>query len=191
MDNIENTNEKSIGKFTKKFIVNFIIAVILIGIVITIINEVLSKILPTQIQAIVNFLISIVGLWKITSSTIETSLKEVDITKDDIKKVLKNIYIFMSILIILNIIYIYRQFHITVSIFSGLENIMMVNLITSIIAIIIQYIIIIMFCKSKLEQKILGKKINTTYFIVLIIVGVIILASGIFINRVIISNELM
>ena len=65
MDYIENTDTQSVGKFTKKFITNYIIGAILIGVVVGIISEILSAFLPTQLQSIANFLLTIFGFWKI------------------------------------------------------------------------------------------------------------------------------
>ena len=172
---IENTDTQSVGKFTKKFITNYIIGVILIGVVVFIISAILSAFLPTLVQTIVNFLLTIFGFWKISSSAVETSLKEANITSDNASKVLKNIYIFLIILLLLNIVFKYIQFRFSTSIFSGLKSTLAINLIAQIIATTIQYAIIMMFCKSKLEQMILGKEINKTLYIVLLVIAIIIL----------------
>lgn len=178
MDYIENTNTQSVKKFTKKFITNYIIGVILIGGVVSIISGVVSAFLPTQAETIVNFLLTIVGFWKISSSAIETSLKEANITHEDTKSVLKNIYIFLIILLTLNIIFSYISFHFSSSIFSSLKGALALNLIVNIIATVIQYAIIMMFCKNKLEQMVLGKEINKTLYIILLAIAIIILCFG-------------
>ena len=103
MDYIENTDTQSVGKFTKKFIVNYIIGAILIGVVVSFISEILSAFLPTQLQSVANFLLTILGFWKISSSAVETSLKESDINSDNLNKVLKNIFIFLIVLFVINI----------------------------------------------------------------------------------------
>ena len=53
-----------------------------------------------------------------------------------------------------------------------------INLIINIVATIIQYAIIMLFCKNKLEEIVLGKKINKTLYIVLLVIAVIILCSS-------------
>lgn len=107
MDYIENTDTQSVGKFTKKFITNYIIGAILIGVVVSIITEILSAFLPTQLQTIANFLLTIFGFWKISSSAVETSLKEANINSDNLNKVLKNIFIFLIVLLVINISFTY------------------------------------------------------------------------------------
>lgn len=184
MDYIENTDTQSVKKFTKKFIGNYIIGVILIGIVVSVISGILSAFLPTQAQTIVNFLLTIFGFWKISSSAVETSLKEANITPENVKAVLKNIYIFLIVLLVLNVIFSYMSFHFSSSIFSSLKGALALNLIANIIATVIQYAIIMMFCKNKLEQMVLGKEINKTLYIVLLVIAVIILCvSSIFGNN--------
>lgn len=184
MDYIENTDTQSVKKFTKKFIGNYIIGVILIGVVVGIVSGILSAFVPTQAQTIVNFLLTIFGFWKISSSAVETSLKEANITPENVKAVLKNIYIFLIVLLVLNVIFSYISFHFSSSIFSSLKGALALNLVANIIAIIIQYAIIMMFCKNKLEQMVLGKEINKTLYIVLLVIAVIILCvSSIFGNN--------
>ena len=175
MDYIENTNTQSVGKFTKKFITNYIIGAILIGVVVYIISEIFSSFLPSSAQLVVNFLLTIFGFWKISSSAVETSLKEANITPENTKSVLKNIYIFLIVLLIINVLFTYMQFHFSIKILSSLKSVLMINLIAKIIATAIQYGIIMMFCKSKLEEKVLGKEINKKLYIVLLIVAVVIL----------------
>lgn len=183
MDYIENNDTQSVGKFTKKFIANYIIGAILIGVVVGIISEILSAFLPTQLQSIANFLLTILGLWKISSSAVETSLKEVNITSDNINKVLKNIYIFLIVLLVINIVFTYISFQFSSNIFSSLKGALTINLIINIIATIIQYAIIMLFCKNKLEEIVLGKEINKALFIVLLVVAVVILCSGMLFNN--------
>lgn len=180
MDYIENNDT---GKFTKKFIGNYIIGAILIGIVISIISEVLSKILPTQLQLIANFLLTIFGLWKISSSAIETSLKEVNITSYNLDKVLKNIFIFLIILLVINILFTYMSFKFSTRILSGLTNDLKRNLIINIVVTIIQYAMIMLFCKNKLEELVIGKEINKTLYIVILIIAVIILCLSMISNN--------
>ena len=175
MDYIENTNNQSVGKFTKKFITNYIIGAILIGVVVYIISEIFSSFLPSSAQLIVNFLLTIFGFWKISSSAVETSLKEANITPENTKNVLKNIYIFLIVLLVINVLFTYMQFHFSIKILASLKNALIINLIAKIIATVIQYGIIMMFCKNKLEEKVLGKEINKTLYIVLLIIAVVIL----------------
>lgn len=182
MDHIENTDTQSVGKFTKKFITNFIIGAILIGVVVGFISEILSAFLPTQLQSIANFLLTILGFWKISSSAVETSLKEVNINSDNVNKVLKNIYIFLIILLVINILFTYMSFKFSTSILSSLTNVLIINLLINIIATIIQYAIIMLFCKNKLEEIVLGKEINKTLYIVLFVIAVIILCSNMLFN---------
>jgi len=183
MEYIENNDTQSVRKFTKKFIINYVIGAILIGVVVGIISEILSAFLPTQIQSIANFLLTIFGLWKLASSAIETSLKETDITPEDTKKVLKNICIFLIILLVLNVLITYISFHFSISILSGLKNILMITLITKIIATIIQYAIIMLFCKNKLEKIVLGKEVNKTLYIILLVTAIIILCLSMIFNN--------
>lgn len=178
MDYIENTDTQSVGKFTKKFITNYIIGAILIGVVVVIISEILSAFLPTQLQLIANFLLTTFGLWKISSSAVETSLKEVNINSDNVNKVLKNIFIFLIVLLVINILFTYISFKFSTRILSSLTNALTINLIINIVAIIIQYAIIMLFCKNKLEEIVLGKEINKTLYIVLLVIAVIILCSS-------------
>lgn len=180
MDYIENN---ATGKFTKKFIGNYIIGAILIGIVISIISEVLSKILPTQLQLIANFLLAIFGFWKVSSSAIETSLKEANITSYNLDKVLKNIFIFLIILLVINILFTYMSFKFSTRILSGLTNDLTRNLIINIVATIIQYAMIMLFCKNKLEELVVGKEINKTLYIVTLIIAVIILCLSMISNN--------
>ena len=151
MDYIENTDTQSVGKFTKKFIGNYIIGAILIGVVVSIISEILSAFLPTQLQSIANFLLTIFGFWKISSSAVETSLKEANITSDNLNKVLKNIFIFLIVLLVINILFTYMSF---------------------------KFSIIMLFCKNKLEEIVLGKETNKTLYIVFLVIAVIILCSS-------------
>ena len=183
MDYIDNTDTQSARKFTKKFIVNYIIGAILIGIVVGIISEIVLVFLPAQIQSIINFLLTIFGFWKISSSAVETSLKEVNINSGNVSKALKNIYIFLIVLLVVSILFTYVSFKFSASILSSLTNALTINLITQIIATVIQYVIIIMLCKNKLEQIVLGKEINITLYIVLLIIAVIILFSSMFFNN--------
>ena len=181
MGYIDNTDTQSARKFTKKFIVNYIIGAILIGIVVGIISEIV--LVPAQIQSIINFLLTILGFWKISSSAVETSLKEVNINSGNVSKALKNIYIFLIVLLVVSILFTYVSFKFSASILSSLTNALTINLIAQIIATVIQYVIIIMFCKNKLEQIVLGKEINRTLYIVLLIIAVIILCSSMFFNN--------
>ena len=181
MGYIDNANTQSVGKFTKKFIVNYIIGAILIGIVVGIISEIV--LVPTQIQSIINFLLTILGFWKISSSAVETSLKEVNINSGNVSKALKNIYIFLIVLLVVSILFTYVSFKFSASILSSLTNALTINLIAQIVALIIQYAIIMMFCKNKLEQIILGKEINKTLYIVLLIIAVIILGTSMFFSN--------
>lgn len=183
MDYIENTDAQSVGKFTRKFITNYIIGAILIGIVVGIISEILSAFLPTPIQSIVNFLLTIFGFWKISSSAVETSLKEVNINSDNVNNVLKNIYIFLVVLLVINILFTYISFKFSTSILSSLTNVLTINLIINIIVTVIQYTIIMLFCKNKLEEIVLGKEMNKTLYIVLLIITVIILCSSMLFNN--------
>ena len=184
MDYIENSNTQySVSKFTKKFITNYIIGAILIGVVVYIISEVLSSFLPTYVQLIVNFLLTIFGFWKISSSAIETSLKEATITQENVRNVLRNIFIFLIILLVINVLFTYIQFHFSVKVLSSLKNALIINLIAKIIATIIQYGIIMMFCKNKLEEKVLGKEINKILYIVLLIVAIVVLCGISFFNK--------
>ena len=178
MDYIENTDTQSVGKFTKKFITNYIIGAILICVVVGIISEILSAFLPTQLQSIANFLLTIFGFWKISSSAVETSLKEVNINSDNVNKVLKNIFIFLIVLLVINILFTYISFKFSTRILSSLTNALTINLIINIVATIIQYAIIMLFCKNKLEEIVLGKEINKTLYIVLLVIAVIILCSS-------------
>ncbi len=183
MDYIENTDTQSVGKFTKKFIGNYILGAILIGVIVSIISEILSAFLPTQLQTITNFLLTIFGFWKISSSAVETSLKEANINSDNLNKVLKNIFIFLIVLLVINILFTYMSFKFSTRILSSLANALTINLITQIIATVIQYAIIMMFCKNKLEQIVLGKEINKTLYIVLLIIAIIILCSSMFFSN--------
>lgn len=178
MDYIENADTQSVGKFTKKFITNYIIGAILIGVVVGIISEILSAFLPTQLQSIANFFLTTFGLWKISSSAVETSLKEVNINSDNVNKVLKNIFIFLIVLLVINILFTYILFKFSTRILSTLTNALTINLIINMVAIIIQYAIIMLFCKNKLEEIVLGKEINKTLYIVLLVIAVIILCSS-------------
>ena len=183
MDYFENTDTQSVKKFTKKFIVNYIIGAILIGIVVSIISEILSAFLPAQLLSISNFLLTIFGLWKISSSAVETSLKESSINSDNFNKVLKNIFIFLIILLVINISFVYITFKFSTRILSSLATALTINLIISIVATIIQYAIIMLFCKNKLEEIILGKQTNKTLYIVLLVIAVIILCSSMLFNN--------
>lgn len=183
MDYIENTDTQSVGKFTKKFITNYIIGAILIGVVIGIISEIFSAFLPTQLRLIANFLLTIFGFWKISSSAVETSLKEVNINADNLNKVLKNIFIFLIVLLVINISFTYMSFKFSTRILSSLANALTVNLIINIVATIIQYAIIMLFCKNKLEEIVLGKETNKTLYIVLLVIAVIILCSSMLFNN--------
>ena len=183
MDYIENTDTQSVGKFTKKFIGNYIIGAILIGVVVGIISEILSAFLPTQLQTIANFLLTIFGFWKISSSAVETSLKEANITSDTLNKVLKNIFIFLVVLLVINVLFTYISFNFSTSIFSSLKNALTINLIINIVATIIQYAIIMLFCKNKLEEIVLGKEINKTLYIILLVIAIIILCSSMLFNN--------
>jgi len=182
VDYIENTDTQSVGKFTKKFIGNYIIGAILIGVVVSIISEILSAFLPTQLQSIANFLLTIFGFWKISSSAVETSLKEANINSDNLNKVLKNIFIFLIVLLVINILFTYMSFKFSTSIFSSLENTLTINLIINIVATIIQYAIIMLFCKNKLEEIVLGKETNKTLYIVLLVIAIIIISSSLLFN---------
>ena len=183
MDYIDNTDTQSVGKFTKKFIINYIIGAILIGVVVSIISEILSAFLPTQLQSVANFLLTIFGFWKISSSAVETSLKEVNINSGNLNKVLKNIIIFLIILLVINILFTYMSFKFSTSILSSLTNVLTINLIANIIATIIQYAIIMLFCKNKLEEIVLGKETSKTLYIVLLVIAVIILCSSMLFNN--------
>ncbi len=183
MDYIENTDTQSVGKFTKKFIANYIIGAILIGVIVGIISEILSTFLPTQLQSIVNFLLTILGFWKISSSAVETSLKEVNINSDNLNKILKNIFIFLIVLLVINISFTYISFKFSTRILSSLANALTINLIINIVVMIIQYVIIMLFCKNKLEEVVLGKETNKTLYIVLLVIAVIILCSSIIFNN--------
>lgn len=183
MDYIENTDTQSVGKFTKKFITNYIIGAILIGVVVGIISEIFSAFLPTQLRLIANFLLTIFGFWKISSSAVETSLKEVNINADNLNKVLKNIFIFLIVLLVINISFTYMSFKFSTRILSSLANALTVNLIINIVATIIQYAIIMLFCKNKLEEIVLGKETNKTLYIVLLVIAVIILCSSMLFNN--------
>lgn len=181
MDYIENTDTQSVNKFTKKFITNYIIGVILIGIVVGVISEILSAFLPTQLKTIANFLITIFSFWKISSSAVETSLKEANITSENIKAVLKNICIFLIILLVINIIFSYISVNFSAKILFSLKGALLMNFVIQSIATTIQYVVIMMFCKSKLEQIVLGKEISKTIYIVLLVIALIILIIGSFI----------
>lgn len=183
MDYIDNTDTQSVGKFTKKFIGNYIIGAILIGVVVGIISEILSAFLPTQLQSIANFLLTIFGFWKISSSAVETSLKEANINSDNLNKVLKNIFIFLIVLLVINILFTYMSFKFSTSIFSSLVSALTINLIINIVATIIQYAIIMLFCKNKLEEIVLGKETNKTLYIMLLVIAVIILCSSMLFNN--------
>ncbi len=182
MDYIENTDTQSVKKFTKKFITNYIIGAILIGIVVGVISEILSAFLPTQFKTIANFLITILGLWKISSSAVETSSKETNITSDNIKAVLKNICIFLIILLVINIIFSYISVNFSAKILSSLKGTLLMNFAIQSIATTIQYVVIMMFCKNKLEQIVLGKEINKSIYIVLLVIASVILIIGSFVG---------
>lgn len=183
MDYIDNTDTQSVGKFTKNFIINYIIGAILIGVVVSIISEILSAFLPAQLQSIANFLLTIFGFWKISSSAVETSLKEANINSDNLDKALKNIFIFLIVLLVINISFTYMSFKFSTRILSSLANDLTINLIINIIATIIQYAIMILFCKNKLEEIVLGKEIHKTLYVMLSVMAVIILCSSMLFNN--------
>ena len=183
MDYIENTDAQSVGKFTKKFIVNYIIGAILIGVVVSVISEILSVFLPTQFQSITNFLLTVFCFFKISSLVVETSLKEVNIKSYNINKVLRNVFIFLIVLLFINILFTYISFKLSTSILSSLTNVLTINLIINIVATIIQYAIIMLFCKNKLEEIVLGKETNKTLYIVLLVIAIIILCSNMLFNN--------
>ena len=153
----KNTATHPVRDFTKKFILNYLIGLLLIGIVISFISEILAEILPEALQLVANLLLTIFGLWKVVSSAAETSLKEVPVESEHMPKLKKNIFIFLIVLFVLEIVFAFISFKKSCNLLSGFEDIFMTKLISKIIASIIQYSIILWFSKKKLEELLLNK----------------------------------
>ena len=188
MEYIENTDTQSVGKFTKKFIENYILAAILTGVVVIFISEIVALFLPTELLPIANFLLIMFGFWKISSFAVEKSLKEVNINSDNTNKVLKKIFVFPIALLVINILFACMSFINAIIIAPSLVHIFTINFIIDIVARTIQYAIVMLLCKSKLEEKALGKKINKTLYVIFLIISVIILCLSMLFDNYIKTN---
>ncbi len=184
MNEKQSTDTHPIGDFTKKFILNYFIGWFLIGIVIGFVSELLAEFLPESLLLVSNFLLTILGFWKISSSAIETSLKEVPVESDHINKIERNIFIFLIILLILNIVFSFISFKVSSDFLGGFKDILIASLISKIVATIIQYTIILWFCKNKLEELLLNKKTNKKlYIVILVISSTLILANSLLTSK--------
>lgn len=157
MEEKQNTATHPVRDFTKKFILNYFIGLLLIGIVISFVSELLAEFLPEVLQLVANLLLTIFGFWKVVSSAAETSLKEAPVESEHLPKIKKNIFIFLIILFVLEIVFALISFKKSCDFWGGIEDIFISNLISKIIALLIQYPIIIWFCKKKLEELLLNK----------------------------------
>ena len=179
MDNYEN-NENILGKFTKKFIINYIVSVILIGIVSEVLVAVFSMFLPEKIISVINFILSAVVLWKVGVTSIDMSLLEAKIDSNNIKAVLKRIYIFFLVLIVINVgltiflntvAYKLKQID-----FSAV----LINIVITGVANTIRYIALMLVCKNRLNQKVLGESSHNMLYLVILLIGLIVFSCGVF-----------
>ena len=157
MENNEIDDKQAVGKFTKKFIENYIIGAILIGIVVSVIGEFLAGFLSGVPLLIVKLIITILGLWKISTSAVETSLKEISIVPSNFNNALRNIYIFLIILLAINVIVSFGMYMYSVSVLGSLAKVFTSSIIAKIIVVVIQYIAVMVFCKIKLKKMVLGE----------------------------------
>ncbi|MBP3707623.1 MAG: hypothetical protein J6J36_03345 [Clostridia bacterium] len=171
---MENNKEQSIGKFTKKFIINYFIGEIIIGLVLGVVNEFVDFFLPTHIKLVIIFTLNILGLWKISTSAVEVSVHEANIDSNCVSKVLKNIYFFLIGLCSVTIIFRLISFVISASILPSYMSILVIELLAKIVVSVIRYVIIIMICKSKLKQIVLGKVRNKAFYVISLIISIII-----------------
>lgn len=186
MDYIKSIDEESVGKFTKEFIINYILGTVLVYILVGMFSTILSFVL-SQLSLIVNILLTIFGFCKISTLAIKNGLKKANINSSNIKEVLKNIYIFLIVLLVINILYTYALFKYLTYIFRfnpiilGLTHLFAIFYIYYFIIInLVLTVIMMFFCKNKLEEIVLGKEINKTLYIVLLVIAVIIVYSSMY-----------
>lgn len=178
MDSTEN-NENIVKKFTNKFVKNYIVSVILIGIVSSVIIEILSVFISQSILFIINFTLTTLLLWKVSITTVDVSLMEAKIDYNNIKATRKNIYIFFSILIA-----IYAVLKILTTILSvSIQPIDVYSIILSttisIISIVLQCIAMMIFCRNRLNQKVLGGQSHNLLYIIILTIAVVVLSCGV------------
>lgn len=150
----------TVGSFTKKFIVNFILGMILTGVVIGVGIELLSSFIPTQIQPIVSFILMILGIYKICSSAIATTLCEGNFHLEDSKKINQNITIFLVVMLLIQILWNYiTVFHMNaiMKMIYSMDKIWAMFLLKAIVTVI-EYILIISFCRTEVNRQIFNKK---------------------------------
>lgn len=171
MDYIENTDTQSTKKFTNRFMIVYAIGLIIIFPLIFFISEIVGIFLPTAYKTIVSFICTTFGLWKINSVAIKKSLEEANITSQNIKDILRKINIFFTIILISNLLFSFIFFGFPALWFSNFKSLFCTSFVLQAIAIIIQYVLIMLLCKNDLESKIFEKKINklTLYRLILCI----------------------
>lgn len=179
MDSTER-NENIVKKFTNKFVKNYIVSVILIGIVSSVIIEILSVFIPQSILFIINFTLTTLLLWKVSITTVDVSLMEAKIDYSNVKDTRKNIYIFFSILIA-----IYAILKILTAILSAsIQQIdaysITLSTIISMISIVLQYVAMMIFCRNRLNQKVLGDSSHNLLYITILAIAVVVLSCGVF-----------
>lgn len=178
MDYIENTDTQSAKKFTDKFIIVYAIGLIMIFPFSFFISEIVGIFLPTAYKTIASFICTTFGLWKINSVAIKKSLEEADITSQNIKDILRKINIFFTIILMANLLFSFMFFGFPALWFSDLKVLFCTSFALQAIAIIIQYVLIMLLCKNDLESKVFGKEINKSTYRLILCIAILFISIG-------------
>ena len=163
MENTEVNNEEIVKKFFFKFIINYIVSVFLIGFIFGILVEILSAILPEYIVSIINFICTTLVLWKVSTTTVDMSLHEAAIAPENVGAAKKKVYMFFIVLIA-----IYSIINIVLGLIGEVDFIV---LLFSIVSLVLQYIAMMVFCKDRIDQKVLGKQPQKWIYLIILIVA--------------------
>lgn len=176
---MEYNNKKDVCEiFIKRFMIFFSIGTILIDAIVGILFEFFSSYcLPGQInlKIILIFIITIFCFSKYISFIIKKWIPKININPNNTRKIKKIIYIFLLVLLIISLLiivlsYMYKLYQNSIDIQLHNFSINSTNpywytrkelhsqLIASLLITIIKYIILILLCKSNIEEILLKKK---------------------------------
>ena len=198
---MEYNNKKDVCEiFIKRFMIFFSIGTILIDAIVGILFEFFSSYcLPGQInlKIILIFIIIIFCFSKYISLIIKKWIPKININPNNTRKIKKIIYIFLLVLLIISLLiivlsYMYKLYQNSIDIQLHNFSINSTNpywytrkelhsqLIASLLITIIKYIILILLCKSNIEEILLKKKMinKIAYIILLLAIGIFIIAFG-------------
>lgn len=178
MDCIENTDMQSVKKIADKFRIVFVVGLIMLFPFAFFISEFVGIFLPTAYKTIAIFICTTFGLWKMNSVAIRKSLEENDITSQNIKEILRKNNTFLTIVLLVNLLFSFMFFGFPALLFSDLKGLFCTSFALQAIAIIIQYVLIMNLCKNELESKVFGNPINKSKYKLILCVAIFCVSIG-------------